>query len=100
MKGVDFRIDTTSFILIMLSSVLVGGIFAIVGYLGSREHFLTIINYFMVISIVGSFFFIQHWHMPVGQEWGWVTSIGILEHRLSILNPCISTSRHKHRSSY
>ncbi|WP_299767543.1 DMT family transporter [uncultured Dokdonia sp.] len=78
MKGVDFRIDTTSFILIMLSSVLVGGVFAIVRYLGSREHFLTIINYFMVFSIVGSFFFIQHWRMPVGQEWWWVTSIGIL----------------------
>lgn len=78
MKGVDFRIDTLSFVLIIVSSVLVGGVFAIVRYLGSREHFLTIINYFMVFSIAGSLFFIQHWRMPVGQEWYWVCGIGTL----------------------
>jgi len=78
MKGVDFRIDTTSFILIMLSSLLVGGVFVIVRYLGSREHFLTIINYFMVFSIVGSLFFIQHWRMPIGKEWIWICLIGML----------------------
>jgi drug/metabolite transporter (DMT)-like permease len=78
MKGVDFRIDTTSFILIMFSSLLVGGVFAIVRYLGSREHYLTIINYFMVFSIVGSLFFINYWRMPVGEEWWPVCIIGVL----------------------
>ena len=78
MKGVDFRIDTLSFVLIIVSSILVGAVFAIVRYLGSREHFLTIINYFMVFSIVGSLFFIQHWRMPIGQEWSWVCGIGTL----------------------
>ncbi len=78
MKGVDFRIDTLSFVLILLSSLLVGGVFTIVRYLGSREHYLTIINYFMVFSIVGSLFFVQHWRMPIGQEWWWVCSIGVL----------------------
>lgn len=78
MKGLDFRIDTLSFVLIMLSSVLVGGVFTIVRYLGSREHFLTIINYFMVFSIVGSLFFVAHWRMPEGKEWIWVCSIGVL----------------------
>ncbi|AWH73285.1 EamA family transporter [Dokdonia sp. Dokd-P16] len=77
LKGVDFRIDTMSFILIIMSSVLVGGVFTIVRYLGSREHFLTIINYFMVISIIGSLFFIQHWRMPVGVEWWYVSGIGV-----------------------
>ncbi len=78
MKGVDLRIDTLSFILIMFSSLLVGGVFAIVRYLGSREHYLTIINYFMVFSIVGSLFFIQYWRMPVGEEWWPVCIIGVL----------------------
>ncbi|NAS31723.1 EamA family transporter [Flavobacteriaceae bacterium R38] len=78
MKGVDFRIDSLSFILIALSALLVGSVFTIIRYLGSREHYLTIINYFMVFSIVGSLFFIQHWRMPVGEEWYWVCSIGIL----------------------
>jgi drug/metabolite transporter (DMT)-like permease len=78
MKGVDFRIDSLSFALIIGSSLLVGGVFTIVRYLGSREHFLTIINYFMVFSIIGSLFFVNHWRWPVGLEWWWVCSIGVL----------------------
>ncbi|WP_405211674.1 DMT family transporter [Dokdonia sp. Asnod2-E02] len=77
LKGVDFRIDTLSFVLVIISSILVGGVFTIVRYLGSREHYLTIINYFMVFSIVGSLFFIQHWRMPVGVEWWYVCGIGV-----------------------
>ena len=77
LKGLDLRIDTLSFILILLSSILVGGVFTIVRYLGSREHFLTIINYFMVFSIIGSLFFINQWRMPQGIEWWYVCGIGI-----------------------
>ncbi len=78
MKGLDFRIDTNSFVLILLSSLFVGGVFVIVRYLGSREHYLTIINYFMVFSIVGSLFFINKWRMPQENEWLWISLIGIL----------------------
>ncbi|WP_282041466.1 DMT family transporter [Winogradskyella flava] len=78
MKGVDFRIDTSSFIFIMLSSLFVGGVFVIIRYLGSKEHHLTIINYFMVFSIVGSLFFIGKWRMPLGEEWLWISLIGTL----------------------
>lgn len=78
MKGLDLRIDTYSFILIMLSALLVGAVFVIVRYLGSKEHFLTIINYFMVFSIVGSLFFLNHWRMPLGDEWIWIGLIGTL----------------------
>ncbi|RMB57153.1 DMT family transporter [Dokdonia sinensis] len=77
MKEVDLRIDTLSFTLVILSSILVGGVFTIVRYLGSREHYLTIINYFMVFSIVGSLFFLSKWRMPVGQEWWYVCGIGV-----------------------
>lgn len=78
MKGADFRIDTTSFILILLSSIFVGGVFVIIRYLGDKEHHLTIINYFMTFSIVGSLFFINTWRMPIGEEWFYVSMIGIL----------------------
>ncbi len=78
MKGVDFRIDTLSFVLILVSAILVGAVFTIVRYLANKEHYLTIINYFMVVSIIGSLFFINHWRRPVGQEWWYVCSIGVL----------------------
>lgn len=78
MKGVDFRIDTNSFTLIMLSAILVGGVFVIIRYLGPKEHFLTIINYFMAFSIIGSLFFINKWRMPIGDEWIWISLIGTM----------------------
>ena len=78
MKGVDLRIDALSFILILGSSILVGGVFTIVRYLGNKEHYLTIINYFMAISILGSLFFIREWRMPIAGEWFYVCSIGVL----------------------
>lgn len=77
LKGVDLRIDTLSFILIILSSILVGAVFTIVRHLGSREHYLTIINYFMVISLLGSLFFVHKFRMPLGVEWWYVSGIGI-----------------------
>jgi len=77
LKGADFRIDTLSFLLALLSAVLVGIVFAVVRYLGAKEHALTIINYFMIASIIGSLFFMNHWSMPIGIEWLWVVSIGI-----------------------
>lgn len=77
LKGADFRIDGLSFALALISAVLVGGVFTMVRYLGPKEHALTIINYFMVASILGSLFFIEHWRMPVGQEWLWVSAIGV-----------------------
>lgn len=78
MKGLDFRIDTLSFIIILSSSILVGGVFTIVRYLGNKEHYLTIINYFMAVSILGSLISINDWRMPIGKEWFYVCSIGVL----------------------
>jgi len=77
LKGADLRIDSLSFILALTSAVLVGAVFTIIRYLGPKEHALTIINYFMVVSLIGSLFFIQYWRMPIGEEWIWVGTIGI-----------------------
>jgi len=77
LKGADLRIDGISFILALISALLVGAVFTIVRYLGPKEHALTIINYFMVASIIGSAFFFQQWRMPVGEEWLWVGAIGV-----------------------
>ncbi len=77
LKGADLRIDEFSFFLAILSAVLVGAVFTLIRYLGPKEHALTIINYFMVTSIIGSLFFIGNWRMPIGNEWLWVILIGI-----------------------
>ena len=77
LKGFDLRIPLDGFLIVLVSAFFLGGIFVLIRYLGSREHFLTIISYFMIISIIGSLFFIPFWRMPVGWEWWPVLTIGI-----------------------
>lgn len=77
LKGSDMRIDGLSFVLIMVSAVLLGIVFTMLRYLGSKEHFLTIINYFMVACMLGSLAFLHKWQMPTDNEWIWLGTIGL-----------------------
>ena len=77
MKGVDLRIDNYSFLLILASALFVGMVFALIRYLGDKEHIFTIINYFMMISIVGSLFSVPQWQWPLASQYFSVVSIGI-----------------------
>ena len=76
LKGFDIRIDYISLVLLLVSALLVGGVFVLLRYLSDKEHFLTIINYFMVCSLVLSLCFVQYWRMPIGNEWISVLGIG------------------------
>ena len=78
LKGFDLRIDLLSLTLVLISAVTVGIVFVLVRYLGTREHFLTIINYFMIISIMVSLFFVKEWRFPTADEYISVVGIGIL----------------------
>lgn len=77
LKGFDVRIDFISLGLVIISAIFVGMVFVIIRYLGSREHFLTIINYFMITCIIGSLFFMDEWRIPFAAEWPSVIGIGI-----------------------
>lgn len=77
LKGFDLRIDFISLGLALISAIFVGMVFVLVRYLGAREHYLTIINYFMVISMLVGLCSFPWWQMPIGMEWFSVVSIGI-----------------------
>ena len=77
MKGVDFRIDNYSFFLIVTSAIFVGMVFALIRFLGNKEHFLTIINYFMTFSLVASLFFIPQWEWPLPSQYFSILTIGV-----------------------
>jgi len=77
LKGFDYRIDLFSFSLVMISAILVGMVFVLIRYLGSREHYLTIINYFMMTATISGLFFISYFRIPIGIEWWSVAGIGI-----------------------
>lgn len=77
LKGFDARIDFFSFALVMISAFLVGGVFVLLRYLGDKEHFLTIINYFMSCCVITSLFFVSSFRMPLDGEWYSVIGIGV-----------------------
>lgn len=76
-KGFDVRIDFLSLMIILTSALFLGVVFVLIRYLSTREHYLTIINYFMVVSMLGGLCFISSWRMPLPEEWPSVLSIGI-----------------------
>ena len=76
LKGFDIRIDFLSLGLLLSSAVFVGGVFVLIRYLSDKEHFLTIINYFMMCSLALSLCFVQYWRMPIANEWLAVCGIG------------------------
>lgn len=77
LKGFDFRIDQTGFFLVLFSAFALGCVFMMVRYLATREHHLTIINYFMSITIILSLCTISYWKIPVGIEWIYFVAMGI-----------------------
>ncbi|MFT4663494.1 MAG: drug/metabolite transporter (DMT)-like permease [Polaribacter sp.] len=76
LKGFDLRISTYALLLVLNSALFVGIVFVLLRYLGTREHHLTIINYFMVTSLFVSLFSMAYWRMPNGAEWIPVVGIG------------------------
>lgn len=77
LKGFDVRIDLLSFMIVLFSALTVGVVFVLIRYLASREHHLTIINYFMVVSMLGGMLFYLHWRLPEAAEWPFVIGIGL-----------------------
>lgn len=76
-KGFDLRIDNYGFLLIMISALTVGVVFVLIRFLGDKEHYLTIINYFMTFCVIASLFFIPTWKMPMPTQYFSIISIGI-----------------------
>jgi len=77
MKGFDSRIDNFSLILILISAITVGMVFVMLRYLGDKEHYLTIINYFMVFCVVASLFSIPSWIWPAPRYYFDICTIGV-----------------------
>lgn len=77
LKGFDVRISTLGFIMILISAITVGAVFTLVRYLATREHHLTIINYFMVTSILIGLTSVAYWIMPMGIQWYFIIGMGI-----------------------
>jgi len=77
LKGFDLRIDNLSFILLIISAILVGAVFVLVRFLSAIEHYLTIINYFMVFGMLGGLLFYPYWIWPQPERYILIALLGI-----------------------
>jgi drug/metabolite transporter (DMT)-like permease len=78
LKGMDRSIPLIGMVLVLVSSVFSGLVYIIIRRIGSREHPVVIVNYFMCIAaIIGGTGAIFDWRTPVGIDWLLLLSLGI-----------------------
>lgn len=77
-KGFGGDVASIGLIFIVLSAIFLGLIFVIIRKLGSKEHPLVIINYFMIMAFVfGGVLSIKYWETPNLLEWILFLSMGV-----------------------
>ncbi|TYA71967.1 DMT family transporter [Seonamhaeicola marinus] len=78
LKGFDVNVSTYGLILIFGSAIFSGLVYVVLSKIGSSEHPVVVVNYFMAISVVlGGILSIGKWVNPVGVEWLMLLGLGL-----------------------
>lgn len=78
LKGFDTQISTTGLFLILASSFFSGLVFIIIRKIGTNDHPVVIVNYFMMIAVlIGGILCIPYWKTPIAWEWALLLSLGV-----------------------
>ena len=78
LKGFDSRITILGLMYIITSAFFSGTVYAIIRFIGKREHPVVIVTYFMFCaSGVGGVLSIYHWNTPSITDWYVLASLGI-----------------------
>jgi len=78
LKGFDTQIGTTGLLLALASAFFSGLVFIVIRKIGSRDHPVVVVNYFMMVAVlVGGVLCIPYWKTPIGWEWALLLSLGI-----------------------
>ncbi len=77
-KGFSIDVSLVGMIAILCSSLLVGLVFVLIRKIGTSEHYLVIIFYFMFVAFcISGLISIFHWEKPAGIEWFYLICTGI-----------------------
>lgn len=77
-KGVDTRVSYMGLGLIIISAFFSGLVYIIIRKIGTRDHPLVVVNYFMfTATCIGGLVSIFNWTQPIGIEWIILLSMGI-----------------------
>lgn len=78
LKGFDAQISTIGLLLILASSFFSGLVFIIIRKIGTNDHPVVIVNYFMIIAVlIGGILCIPYWKTPIAWEWALLLSLGV-----------------------
>nr|WP_179334213.1 DMT family transporter [Winogradskyella costae] len=78
LKGFDTETDIKGIVFALISAVFVGLVYITIRKIGSGDHPVVVVNYFMIISaVIGGVLAITDWVNPVGKEWLVLLSLGV-----------------------
>ncbi len=74
----DTDIQLLGVILALTSALFAGFVYIFIRKIGSADHPVVIVNYFMIISaVIGGLLSISSWVNPIGNEWFVLMSLGV-----------------------
>ncbi|SNR16428.1 DMT family transporter [Tenacibaculum jejuense] len=77
-KGFDNEINIIGLSLILISAFFSGLVYVVISKIGTKDHPVVIVNYFMWIStILGGVLSISNWKTPQGNDWFILLSLGL-----------------------
>ncbi|MCV6630754.1 MAG: DMT family transporter, partial [Flavobacteriaceae bacterium] len=78
LKGFDATLSISGMLMAVVSAFFTAIVFLIIQKIGTTEHTLVIVNYFMLIAtIIGGLFCIFDWQQPHGVEWLLLFGLGV-----------------------
>ena len=77
-KGFNFDVSLLGLSAILGSAFLVGLVFVLIRKIGTSEHYLVIIFYFMFLAfLLSGIICLFHWETPKGMEWFYLLASGV-----------------------
>ncbi|WMI67337.1 DMT family transporter [Mangrovimonas sp. YM274] len=78
LKGFDTELQTYGLVLVLLAAVFSGLVYTVINKIGTKDHPVVVVNYFMVIAtLTGGLLSINHWTTPHGMEWPLLGLLGV-----------------------
>lgn len=78
LKGFDTQINTIGLLYALGAAVFSGFVFILLRKIGTADHPVVVVNYFMIIAaMVSAVMVIPHWKNPVGSEWLLLACLGV-----------------------
>ena len=77
-KGFGAELQIEGVIFAVVSAIFAGLVYITIRKIGTDDHPVVVVNYFMIISaVIGGLLSLDNWINPVGQEWLILLSLGV-----------------------